>query len=139
APFADTPTQALPWTRISTWTAPSERYDRAPPWLDRLPEDAGDVRARVVAPWADRVMIAIDEATRVRSLSIADQPIDAPRPNSPWRAHLFGFGPDGVELAIVREDAAPLPIRVVACGPALPDDAAALAAARDAVAVTVQG
>ena len=139
AEFGETPQRSLPWTRIATWTAPSEPHDRAPPWLDRLPTIDGRTRARVVAPWADRAMITIDEATRVQALTIEGEAIAAPvERDAPWRAHLFGFGAHGVELALVRNDDDPLPVRVVACGPALPDDAAALVAARDAIAVTFQ-
>ncbi|HWB76364.1 MAG TPA: M28 family peptidase [Nannocystaceae bacterium] len=138
AEFGDTPQRALPWTRIATWTAPSQPHDRAPPWLDRLPSVDGRTRARVVAPWADRAMITIDEATRVQALMIEGEPVATPTGDAPWRAHLFGFGAHGVELALERSDDDALPVRVVACGPALPDDAAALVAARDAIAVTFQ-
>lgn len=139
ADFGDTPQRSLPWTRIATWTAPSQPHDRAPPWLDRLPTADGRTRARLVAPWADRAMITIDEASRVQALTVEGEPVAAPAErDAPWRAHLFGFGAHGVELALVRSDDDPLPVRVVACGPALPDDAAALVAARDAIAVTFQ-
>jgi peptidase M28-like protein len=138
AEFAAAPQQSLPWGRMSAWTAPSQAHDRAPPWLDRLPDAGGRARARVVAPWADRAMIRIEAAAGVRELTIEGQPIAAPSGDVPWRAHLFGFGHEGVELAFVRDGDAPVAIRVVACGPALPDDAAALAAARDAVGVTFQ-
>ncbi len=138
AAFAPAPQQSLPWSRAGVWTAPSQAHDRAPPWLDRLPSSDERVRVRLVAPWADRIMLLFDEGERVAELTVAGEQAAAPEGSGPHRVHLFGFPPDGVELGLLRTGDAPLPVRIVACGPALPDDAAALARVRDTVAVPVQ-
>ena len=119
------------------WTTPSQPHDRAPPWLDRLPDADGRTRARLVAPWADRAMIAIDDAASVRALWIGGEPFAAPAGRTMACAPVR-LRRDGVELALAPAGDGPVTLRLVACGPRLPADVAAFVAARDAVATTSQ-
>jgi hypothetical protein len=142
ASFHDAPERPLPWMRAPAWVADAAPMQREPPTLAVRESSANAkgrrVRAHLDARWADRATILIDDRTSVGALEIESEPMEPPSGDGPWMLYLFGLTRAGVDLDIETTGAEPIPVRVIACGPDLPPDAAALAAARDETAVTFQ-
>lgn len=142
AEFRPEPAMPLTWMRRPGWIADVPATAGNPATLTARESTASPhgrrVRAHLDAPAADRVVLTIEPRAALVGMSVATETLELPRSTDPYTLVLFGIDDHGVDLVIDWNAEDPIPVRVTSCGPQLPAQAAALAAARDETAVTFQ-
>ncbi len=130
--------RALPYADARRWQAPAPAIDIPAPQADLLGETqdgAGRrLRLRLTANGAQIVSLIAPAETTLTMAGVPGflRPFGEGAADDRWIARCIGRSCDGAELELVTRSAEPLELFIVGSRPGLPDQGAALAAARPA-------